>query len=54
MTPQETDPDLSVSVQDSLVEVWVGSGCCRVGALRAAVGAWGLLKEAPVSSLPPP
>ena len=25
MTPQETDPDLPVSVQESL-EVWVGSG----------------------------
>ena len=26
MTPQETDPDLPVSVQESLAEVWVGSG----------------------------
>ena len=26
MTPQETDPDLPVSVQESLVEVWVDSG----------------------------
>ena len=25
MTPQETDPDLSVSVQESLAEVWVDS-----------------------------
>ena len=25
-TPQETDSDLPVSVQESLVEVWVGSG----------------------------
>ena len=24
VTPQETDPDLPVSVQESLVEVWVG------------------------------
>ena len=30
MTPQETDPDLPVSVQESL-EVWVGSACYRVG-----------------------
>ena len=26
MTPQETDPDLSVSVQESLAEAWVSSG----------------------------
>ena len=26
MTPKETDPDLPVSVQESLVEVWVGGG----------------------------
>ena len=26
VTPQETDPDLPVSVQKSLAEVWVGSG----------------------------
>ena len=26
MTEQETDPDLPVSVQESLVEAWVGSG----------------------------
>ena len=26
VTPQETDPDLPVSVQVSLVEAWVGGG----------------------------
>ena len=26
VTPQETDPDLPVSVQEPLVEAWVGSG----------------------------
>ena len=26
MTPQETDPDLPVSVQESLEEVWVSGG----------------------------
>ena len=26
MTPQETDPDLPISVQESSVEVWVGNG----------------------------
>ena len=31
MTPQETDPDLSVSVQKSLAEAWVGGGLLQVG-----------------------
>ena len=26
MTPQETDPDLPVSVQESPAEAWVGGG----------------------------
>ena len=26
MTPQETGPDLPVSIQESLAEVWAGSG----------------------------
>ena len=26
MTPQETDTDLPMSVQESLVEAWVGGG----------------------------
>ena len=26
VTPQETDPDLPVSVHESLTEVWVGGG----------------------------
>ena len=26
MTPQETDPDFPVSIQESLVEAWVSSG----------------------------
>ena len=26
VTPQETNPDLPMSVQEFLVEVWVGSG----------------------------
>ena len=30
MTPQEIEPDLPVSVQESLVEVWVDSGLPRV------------------------
>ena len=30
MTPQETDPDLPMSVQQSLGEVWVAVACYRV------------------------
>ena len=44
-TPQETDPDLPVSVQGSLAEAWVVVACCRVGALSVAVHAWDLLEE---------
>ena len=29
VTPQETDPDLPVSVQDSPVEAWVNSGLLK-------------------------
>ena len=47
VTPQETDPDLPVSVQESLAEAWVGRVACAagLGALSAAVCAWVLLKE---------
>ena len=46
MTPQETDPDLAVSVQESPAETWLGVACCRVGALSTAVLALDLWKEA--------
>ena len=45
VTPQETDPDLPVSVQESPAEVWVVVAYCRVGALSVAVPTWDLLKE---------
>ena len=46
LAPQETDPDLPVSVQESLAEAWVDCGpAAGVGALGAAVPAWDLLKE---------
>ena len=35
MTPQETDPDLPVSVQASPVEVWAGSGLLQGRALNS-------------------
>ena len=31
VTPQETEPDLPVSVRESPVEAWVTVACCRVG-----------------------
>ena len=46
MTPQETEPDLPVSVQDSLAEAWVGGGLLQGwGHLSVAVHAWDLLKD---------
>ena len=40
MTPQETDPDLPVRVQESPVEVWVGSGL-----LQGQGTEWGSVQE---------
>ena len=38
LAPQETDPDLPVSVQESLAEAWVGGGpATGLGAPSAAV-----------------
>ena len=34
MTPQETDQDLPMSVQESLAEAWDGGGLLQVGALK--------------------
>ena len=46
MTPQETDPDLPVSVQESPAEAWVSGGLLQGwGHLSGAVHAWDLLKE---------
>ena len=42
VTPQVTDPDLPVSVQESLAEAWAAA---RSGALSATVRAQDLLKE---------
>ena len=46
MSPKETDPGLSVSVQESLAEAWVGGWPAEgSGALSAAVWEKDLLKE---------
>ena len=47
VTPRGTDPDLPISVQESLVEVWPAEGS---GAQRAAVRAWDLVKEVAITS----
>ena len=55
VTPQETEPDLSMSVQESAAEVWVGGG------LLQGLGHWvqqylhgTFWRRWPLSSLPPP
>ena len=46
MTPQETDPDLPVTVQESLAKAWVGSGLVQgQGQLSAVMHAQDLLEE---------
>ena len=46
VTPQETDPDLPVTIQKSLAEAWVGGGLVHgQGQLSAAVRARDLLEE---------
>ena len=46
VTPQETDPDLPVTIQKSLAEAWVGGGLVQgQGQLSAAVRARDLLEE---------
>ena len=48
MTPQETEPDLPVSVQDSLAKAWVGGGLLQGWGLTIAVHTWDILKEAAI------
>ena len=45
VTPQETDPDSPMSVQQCPAEAWVCGGLLQGGALRVAVLAGDLLKE---------
>ena len=54
MTPQETDPDLPLCVQEPPVEVWIDSDL-----LQGQGTEWGSVQETfeggqPLSSLPPP
>ena len=45
MTLQETDPDLSTSVQESLGEAWVGGGCYRAGGTKYSSACMGPFEE---------
>ena len=44
VTPEQTDPDLPVSVQESLAETWVGGALLQGQGQSVAVYAWDLLK----------
>ena len=44
VTPQETDPDLPVSVQESLEEAWAGSGLLQVRGNECASACMGPLE----------
>ena len=44
LNPQETDPDISVSVQESPVEAWVSSGLLQVEVTECSRCAQELLK----------
>ena len=49
MTPQKTDPDLPVSVQESPAEAWVGGDLLQgQGQLNVTVDNWDFLKEVPI------
>ena len=52
VTQQESDPDLPMGVQESLVEAWVGSGLLQ----GQGHGVYQCMKpsEGDLSSLPPP
>jgi len=45
LSPQEMDPDISVSLQESPVEAWVSSGLLQVEVTECSRCAWDLLKE---------
>ena len=53
VSPQETEPDLPVSVQGSLVEAWADSGLLQSGSLNTTVCAQVLLKEIAITFIAP-
>ena len=49
LTPQQTDPDSPMSVQQCPAEAWVCGGLLQGGALRVAVLVGDLLKEVTIN-----
>ena len=45
VTPEEIDPDLPVSVQESLGKPWVGVSCCRVGGTACSTACMGTFER---------
>ena len=45
MTPKETDPDLPMSVRESLGRRRSAVACCTVGGTECSSASWDLLKE---------
>ena len=56
MTPQETEPDLPMSVQESLAEASVRGGLLQAGGTECSGVSMGPFEggRQPLSSLPPP
>ena len=52
--PQETDPDLPMSVQSLQQRCGSVVACCRVRGTECSSACMDLLKEVTLSSLPPP
>ena len=50
MLPQETDPDLPMSVQERLVGAWVDSGLLRGRGTECSSASWDLWKEVAITS----
>ena len=50
MLPQETDPDLPMSVQEPLVGAWVNGGLLRGRGTECSSASWDLWKEVAITS----
>ena len=48
VTPQESDPDLPMSVRESLGRQRSAVACCTVGGTECSSASWDLLKEVPI------
>ena len=48
VNPQETDLDMTMSVQKSPAEAWVGGGLFQGQSLSTVMCAWDILKKVPI------